>query len=538
MSTLVADERFARRARSGRSLAGVGTLLRFNLRRDRLMIPLWVVLITMVILSMPAALESVYPTAADRAEIVTQIGTNSSLRSMYGPVFSDSIGGLVVWRFGVMAAVLAGIMSLLIVVRHTRDEEESGRQELLSSAVVGRRAPLTAALLTALVANLALALLTAGGLSSEGGTGALALGLGLGAVGMVFATLAAIVAQFTESARLARGLTGAFLGAAFVLRAAGDSGTADASSALTWISPLGWLENMRAYAGERWWTLLLLIGAALVQGVVAYELTGRRDVGMSFLPSRPGRAEGRMGTAGALAWRLQRGGLIGWGAALLVAGAVFGAMAEGAADLVAGSDQTKEIIQKMGGQEGITDAFLAAMAGMIGMIAALYVVGSVLRLHSEETSLRAEPLLAAPVGRVRWATGHLMVAFGGSVVLMVLAGAGLGLGYGKDLTSLIGACLVQVPAVWTLGAVAVLLHGLAPRLAPVAWGVAGLILLLGWVGPALQLPDAVLKISPFAHLPKMPGGDMTWTPVLVLTALAVVLTGAGLAALRRRDISS
>lgn len=526
------------RARSSRQLAGTGTLLRFYLRRDRLMMPLWVGVIGLLVLSMPNSLKSVYSTPAERADVARQMLTISSLRATYGPVFDDSLGGLTAWRIGGYAGLFAGIMSLLVVVRHTREEEESGRQELLSSARVGRRAPLTAALLAALVANGVLALLIASGLAGRGGAGAVALGLGVGGVGMVFATMAAIVAQLTESARLAKGLTGALLGAAFVLRAAGDSSTNDGSSVLTWVSPLGWLENERPFARERWWVLLLFVAAVAIQGAVAYGLAGRRDVGMSFLPTRPGPAEGRLGSAGALAWRLQRGAVLGWSLGFLAAGAAFGGMTKGAADLVGSNDKTRQIIERMGGQSGITDAFLAAMVGMLGMVAALYVVSSVLRLHGEETSQRAEPVLANAVGRLRWACGHLVVAFGGAALIMSLGGLGLGLGYGRELGPVLGACLVQVPAVWTLGGLAVLLYGLSPRLAPGAWGAAGLALLLGWIGPALNVPQAAMDLSPFGHLPKLPGGEMTWTPVLILTAIAGALTATGLAALRRRDMST
>ncbi|MFD5627038.1 ABC transporter permease [Streptomyces sp. NPDC127072] len=529
---------FAVRTGGSRQLAGTGTLLRFALRRDRVMIPIWAGVIALLVLSMPGSLESVYSTPAERADLVRQMLTSSSLRATYGPVFSDSLGGLTAWRVGGYAGVLAAVMSLLIVVRHTRDEEESGRQEMISAGMVGRRAPLTAALLTALVANGALALLIAVGLAGQGGAGAAALGLAVAGGGMVFATMAAIVAQFTESARLAKGLTGGLLGAAFVLKAAGDSATTDGSSVLTWISPVGWLENLRSFADERWWVLLLFAAAVAVQGAVAYELAGRRDVGMSFLPTRPGPASGRLGSAGALAWRLQRGTVLGWSLGFLAAGAAFGGMTKGAADLVGDNEKTREIIERMGGQSGITDAFLAAMVGMLGMVATLYVVSSVLRLHGEETSQRAEPLLAGPVGRLRWAGGHLAVAFGGVVLIMALGGLGLGLGYGADLGPILGACLVQVPAVWTLGTLAVLLYGLAPRLAPGAWAAAGLVLLLGWIGPALNVPRPVLNLSPFGHLPKLPGGTMTWPPVLILTAITLALTGAGLGALRRRDLSA
>lgn len=529
-----------------RPLAGTGTLLRFALRRDRVMIPVWVAVNALMLLSMPSAIRDLYATPAERAELVHQMTANASLRAMVGPVFGDSVGALTAWRGGMFAGVLAALMSLFVVVRHTRDEEESGRQELVSSGMVGRRAPLTAALLTAAVANTALALLITVGLAGEGASGALALGLGVAGVGMVFATTAAIVAQLTQSARLARGLTSAVLGAAFVLRAAGDSttaggisqasGTGAETSVLTWLSPLGWLEYLRAFAGERWWVLLLFAAATAIQAGIAHVLAGRRDLGMSFLPSRPGPARGRITTAGALAWRLQRGSVLGWSIGFFVAGVVYGGMADSATQLVGDNAKAREIFRRMGGQADLTDAFLAAMAGMFGLVAALFAVSSVLRLSSEESSGRAEPVLAGAVGRLRWAAGHLLIAFGGSVLIMLLAGLGIAVGHGRQVGPMLGACLVQVAGVWVIGGIAVLLHGVLPRGAVAAWGVAGAVLLIGWVGPMLDLPQLVLDLSPFGHLPKLPGGPMEWGPVGVLTVLAVLLVAGGLAGLRRRDI--
>ncbi|MFF5185400.1 ABC transporter permease [Streptomyces sp. NPDC000345] len=520
------------------TLVGTGTLLRFALRRDRLLIPVWVAVNTLMVLSMPNTLENLYGTPADRAGLLRQMDTNASLRALIGPVFDDSVGALTAWRVGVYAGVLAAVTSLLVVVRHTRDEEESGRQEMIASGAVGRRASLTAALLAAGAANAVLGLLVTAGLAGRGAAGAVALGLGLAGVGTLFATTAAVVAQLTESARLARGLTAAVLGAAFVLRAAGDSATDDGSSVWTWLSPLGWLENLRAFADERWWVLGLFAVAVAAQTALAYGLAGRRDVGMSFLPTRPGPAAGRLASAGALAWRLQRGGVLGWSIGFFLAGVVYGGLTEGAADLVGDNDRAREIFERMGGQSGLTDAFLAAMVGMLGLIASLYVVASVLRLHGEETSGRAEPVLANAVGRLRWAAGHLLIAFGGSALIMLLAGLGFVAGYGKEAGAILGACLVQLPAVWVVGGLAVLLYGVAPRLAPAAWGVAVAILLIGWIGPALDAPQAVLDLSPFAHLPKLPGAEMSWGPVGVLLGLAAVAVAGGLTALRRRDLTT
>ncbi|MEV8451411.1 ABC transporter permease [Streptomyces sp. NPDC052095] len=537
-----AESRGGRRSGAGTGrFAGTEVLLRLALRRDRIMLPIWVLALGGSFSSVAGSIASLYGTAAQRADLAASMNANSSLRAMYGPVFDDSVGGLVGWRMASLGAVLAAVMSLIVVVRHTREEEETGRQEMLSAAMVGRRAPLTAALLTALIADAALALVIAAGLagSGAGGAGAVALALAVAGTGALFACTAAIAAQLTESARLAKGLTAAVIGAAFVLKAAGDAAAGDGSSVLTWLSPIGWTENVRAYADERWWVLLLLAAAVAAQAALAYTLAGRRDLGMSFLATRPGPARGRIGTAAGLALRLQRGALTGWTLCFAVVGVAFGGLANGAADLVGGNERTREIVERMGGQSGLTDAFLATMVSMLGMVASLYIVASVLRLHGEETAGRAEPVLAGGVGRIGWAAGHLVIAFGGAALLMTVGGLGLAAGYGHDLPAVLGAALVQLPAVWLLGGVAVLLHGAVPKAAVAAWGVAGICLVLGWLGPALDLPQLVMDLSPFTHLPRLPGGSgMAWGPVLALTAVAVALVGAGTAALRRRDMLS
>ncbi|MEV7405544.1 ABC transporter permease [Streptomyces sp. NPDC091267] len=535
--TMTAKAGTGRRAGTGQ-LAGTWPLLRLALRRDRIIMPLWVIVLGGSFSSVGKSISALYDTAGRRAELAASMNGNSSVRAMYGPVFGDSVGGLVGWRMMAFGAALAAVMSLVVVVRHTREEEETGRQEMLSSAMVGRRAPLTAALLAAVIANAGLALMIMAGMagSGAGGAGAVALASAVAGVGVLFACTAAIAAQFTESARLAKGLTAAVIGAAFVLKAAGDSATDDGSSVFTWLSPIGWAENVRPYAAERWWVLLVLAGAAAVQCALAYALTERRDVGMSFLATRPGPARGRIATASGLAVRLQRGALVGWTVGFAAVGVVFGGLTGGAADLVGDNEKTKEIFERMGGQAGLTDAFLASMVSVLGTVAALYIVSSVLRLHGEETAGRAEPVLAGGVGRTGWAAGHLVIAFGGAALIMAAGGLGLAAGYGHDLPAVLGASLAQLPAVWLLGGVTVLLYGVLPRAAVAAWGLVGLCLALGWIGPALDWPQPVMDLSPFTHLPKLPGAGMEWGPVALLTAVAVALVAGGLGALRRRDM--
>src|SRR5690606_3253473 len=103
--------------------------------------------------------------------------------------------------------------------------------------------------------------------------------------GLVFTGVAAVTAQLAEYSRTANTLAGATLGVLFLIRAAGD--TSDMEW-LSWLSPLGWVHRVRAFAGEEWAVLALPLAATAVLCAVAYTLLPRRDVGMSLIPGRPG----------------------------------------------------------------------------------------------------------------------------------------------------------------------------------------------------------------------------------------------------------
>ena len=57
------------------------------------------------------------------------------------------MGGDVAWQIGGFGAAFVALMSMFIVGRHTRAEEQNGRSELIGAAPVGRFAPVTAALI-------------------------------------------------------------------------------------------------------------------------------------------------------------------------------------------------------------------------------------------------------------------------------------------------------------------------------------------------------------------------------------------------------
>lgn len=114
--------------------------------------------------------------------------------------------------------------------------------------------------------------------------------------------------------------------------------------------------------------------------------------------------------------------------------------------------------------------------------------------------------------RRAWAASHLLFAFVGPLVLLVAAGSAMGIVHGLQVGDVggqvprvIGAALVQAPAAWTFAAVAMLLFGVLPRAVTAVWAALVLSLLIGQLGPVLQLDQWVLDLSPFTHLPQLPG---------------------------------
>ena len=527
-------------------LTGTGSMIHLILRRDRILLPVWILIFVASAASSAAAAIGLYPTVQARVAAATAANATPALVAMYGKVYNlASLGGLAMLKLTTLGAVLVAVLMIMVVVRHTRAEEESGRLELMRSGVLGRHAPLAAALAVSVTASVLLGALTAGALAAGGldPVGSLAFGLCWACAGMAFAAVAAVAAQVTAGARAATGLALTVLGVAFVLRAIGDS-AAGGLSMLTWLSPIGWSEQLRPYAGNRWWVALIPVAFTIVVGRAAFFLNGRRDLGAGLVPPRPGPARGAPGlrTPLALAWRLQRGTFIAWAVAFALLALVLGSLASDVGSLL-DSPQSRDLITKMGGAQGLTDAFLGTELGIVAIMAAAYGISAVLRMRSEETALRAEPLLATSVTRGRWLTSHVVIALGGTTVLLLVVGLGAGLTYGAStgdlggaIASLAGAALVRLPAVWLLTGIAVALFGLLPRMVLGAWAALVASLLLGEFGAVLGLPTWVRGISPFAHVPSLPGAAMAWAPTIVLLVIAAVLIAAGVAGFRRRDI--
>jgi ABC-2 type transport system permease protein len=522
-------------------VTGTLTFLRAFLKRDRWFFLWFGIGVPILYVSQAWSVDGLYATQAEFDRAAAGMEGNAALVAMAGPARAlNTTGGQVTWQASAFGAIVVGLMVMALVGRHTRTEEETGRDELLRAAPVGRYATTTAALIEAALASVVVGALVAASLVAYGLATADSVGLGVGAAlsGWFFAGVALLAAQLVGSARGTYGLVGAALGLAYGLRAVGDV----SAPALSWMSPIGWYQAMHAFSGLRWWPALLLVVGGVALAAAAYAVFDRRDFGAGVLATRPGPAHAGRGLRSGLglAWRLQRPAFLGWAFGLAVAGLSFGVMGNDVGDLVGDSDLSRKMILELGGS--VADAFYAAMLAMLAAVGAGFAISSALRPYSEEESGRLEPVLATALSRSRWLLGHVVITVLGTAVVLLLSGLGVGTTYA--LVTGDGGAVVRMtldmasylPAVLVLSGVARLLHGAVPRAARAAW----LGLLVVWVvlifGDVLRLPQWLQDLSPFEHLAPVPAQSFSWAPFLALSALALALSVAGQVAFVRRDV--
>jgi ABC-2 type transport system permease protein len=225
-------------------------------------------------------------------------------------------------------------------------------------------------------------------------------------------------------------------------------------------------------------------------------------------------------------------------------GVAYGSIGNSVKDIIDTSSQLQEVFIRSGGD--VVDAFFSTTSMVLALFATGFAIQAVLRMRTDEVGGLAEPVLATALSRVRWAASHVTVALLGGAALMAVAGLGSGIAYAlqggdaRDVGRLTLAAVVQTPAVWALGALALAVYGLMPRgSVVVAWTALGGCVVVSFMGPLLGLPDWVSKLSPYDHIPQLPAASLDAdgvVPLLGLTVLAAVLAVLGLIALRHRDI--
>lgn len=525
-----------------RPLAGTGGLIRLILRRDRVRIPLWIFAVVGFTVSFLPSLTDLFPDERSRQARAALIENPATL-AMTGPGYGIddyTYGAMVSQEFFLYSALIVAFMSVLLIVRHTRAEEETGRAELIRAAAVGRHAGLAAAVTVVVAVNLVIAalltLLMPATLDALPVYSTFVFACALASVGIAFTGVGVFAAQLTYSSRAANGYAVLAIGIAVVARAVGDA----SYEWLSWLSPIGWAQQTAPYVHDRWWPLAIAVGFGLCMLITATRMARLRDLGAGMMAPRIGPKQASTLLRGpfTLAWKLQFGAFIAWTCGLALFASLYGSLAPEIQDFV----DTNEFAQQMfTGEADPLAGFMSMIVVMLALLAGGYVLQSTLRMRGEETAARAEPLLAAAVPRWAYTASHLAPSLLGGPVMLMAATAVLGATTGATtgewgmFGEVLAAATVYIPVLWLLSAGACALFGWAPKLIHLVWIVLAYGATISLLGMLLDLPDWAFDLSIFEHPPQWPDEDLTPSVPIAMTAGAVALCVLGIIGFRRRD---
>jgi ABC-2 type transport system permease protein len=514
----------------------VGSLVKLALRRDRVRLGVWIAALTLMMIYAPNAVKLAYPGEAQRQARVNLLKTPAGM-ILGGPMFGGNetdLGVMMANELMLTLIVASSILSILTVIRHTRAEEESGAAELVLSSVVGRYARTSAALIVVGGVNAVLAVTMTVAMASTGFgfVDTAAMCVGITGVAMVFGAVATVTAQLWRQARTATGAAMAVLALAALIRGVGDV-INNSGSALSWLSPIAWAQQMRSFVDLRWWPFAMLVAMVLALMTIAAVLESRRQYDDGTIPSTGERPNAHaIRSVFALHLTLQRGQTIGWSVGLLLGGLAFGSMTKSLLDAA----EHNELIRRVLAAQG-TDSVYTTMTQFLAAAASAYVVGAVLRVLTDEEKGLGEVVLAGAVSRWRWLGTAVLSALLGAAVLMFFAGLGNGLGAGitigepQAIWRLTLAGLAYVPAMAVMAGVAAL--GVALRRPWIGWLAVTFVVISLYLGALLRLPKWLLDLSPIGQT-KAPA-DYSLIGLAVMLVAGVALTLVAGVVYRRRD---
>ena len=491
--------------------------------------------------------EHSYPTLAERQQFAASFGDNAAVRLFYGvPHDIVQVGGYVAWRVGGTFAIFAAVWGVFAAVRAMRAEEDSGRQELVLAAPVGRRSVFRAQLAGVLAGAALLWAATLLGLVAAGvaaGPSAF-LALAIVSVAVVFTGVGALASQLGPTRRLALGAGMVVFAFALVLRIVAD--TAGALEWLRWATPLGWAEEMRAFTGARPLVLLLPAASALALLYAAARIAARRDVGTGVFSSGD-RAAPRLHLLSgptALALRGECGTLIGWLVGIGLYAVVVGLLADTFSTENV-SRSLREQLHRVGGASIVTPTgALGFYFLMFTFAISLFACAQVSAARHGEAESRLETLFALPVSRRAWLAGRLALAAAAALVLALVAAllawaAAESQGSDVDLGGLLEAGLNCMPAALLFLGVSALVFAVAPRAtAAVAYGLVSVAFCWYLFGALLGVPAWTLDLSPFQHVALVPAQSFKLGEALIMVAIGVAAGAGSILAFRRRDLAT
>jgi ABC-2 type transport system permease protein len=491
-----------------------------------------------------------YKTPAQRDALADTYGPDKAVSALFGPASRlQTVAGFTVFKISMTLIILGAVWGLLTSTRLLRGEEDNGRWELMLAGQTTRGGATRQALLGLGAGAFTLWVLTAlittvAGLDSKVHIAvgpALYFALAMVATAIMFLAVGALTSQLAATRRQAASYAATLLGLAYGVRVLADAGVG--LHALIWVSPLGWVEELRPLTDPQPLALLPIFAFTGALALAAAHLAGSRDVGASVVPDRVRRKPHLrllFGPTG-LAIRMVRPTVIGWWVAIAISGLLYGLIAKSAGATISGSS-VQQVFSKLGAPGTGADAVLGVCFLILAVLVGFVAAGQLTAARSEESEGRLDHFLVRPVARSSWLAGRLLVAV---VVLLasgVTAGVFAWLGAasqhtGVRFTTLVDAGINLVPPAITILGIGVLSFGVRPRITSVVvYALLGWSLLIVIVGGIGATSHWILDTSVFHQMASAPAVSPQWEANGVMIGVGVVSATLGGLAFRRRDL--
>ena len=535
---------------AGKTLRQTGSLLKFRLRLDRIFLPTWIVACVAFAVGFIPMLPMIV-TSEEMLVVLKEIMASPAVVALCGIMYGDeyTFGIMYTQMMFVWAAVLVAIMNILLVVRHTRKDEEEGRLELLNSLPVGRAAPLTSLTLlvvatNVLIAGLSALAMVAFQMESIDLAGSLVFGAGLGGIGLIFAAVTMLFAQVSSTAKGTLGFSLAVLFVMYVLRAVGDLAPDATTNPLGFVSPFGLGQRTFPYYQNLWWPIGVMLLVAAVFAVAAFALNTHRNLGIGMLPVRTGRVHAGRLLRGqvTLSLKVMRGTMIAWAIVIFVLAISYGSVFNDLGAFYENSPMIQNLFGNQGADGSLIDPAIATLTVMMALITVIPVVTVINHLRTEERRGRLELVYSTASSKIIALAGYTITAVAFALLLQLLSAGGMWMGAYATMDDPIAwgtfcqAALNVLPPMLVFVGLAVLIVGLAPRAFLVVWVYLAYAFYVDYVGGMFDVPDYLTKLSPFGLAARYPVEEIAPLPLALLLLVFVALSVLGVLAYRRRDI--
>lgn len=525
-------------------LVGTRPLLRTSLKHDGRRIAPWILLASSLAASSVLVYDWIFPSQQDRIGLAAAVGSNPALGLIFGPAYNLSTAdGFAAWRSLALGGFLAALGMIFTLTRATRAQEDSGQAELLASGVMGRSARLMAGTGMGLLGSVAVGAVAGLVTIACGGSwnASLLLGATFTATGWMFTGVAAVAAQIGSDARTANSMAVGTLGVLFLGR--GFLFAINAPAWTIWLNPLGWMTETKPAQDNNWWPLLPAVALTIALLGVAFALQARRDYGVGAVEPRPGPARGTDRSTWRLAVRINRSPLLTWLIAFVGLGFVFGYLTTSIKDILSADSAVQRILAAGATTpDALITVFVDTVLSLVGILAAIPGVQTMLKVRAEELEDRVEPIVATGATRTGYFASNVIVAFLAPALCLLIAGvliatlastANIGISFDEAILQ----AVVTIPAAWTVVALATAVVGARPRVFPAAWLGVLASFVLTILGPTFKLWDWVLAVSPFWHVPNVADSGADGTGLLWISLFTVSFLMVGFAGFRSRDLA-